>query len=382
MRIFNLRAACVGVFLSASLIGCGPGEPGLCEDTRAGALTPWVQETWEPYCDDLFTHLEEPRTISSILKFTEFFAAHPTEREELTKKLASYKEAERCFKSPDDRLRLRRLQACLEDGSSMERRINAAWAARSEPWLDDYQAKIKRLRRDLDDIKRIGDKLNIQLERKFEIQAPYEAKLYDEFAQRLEDTREKVAYVNKLRKKFKRILKIASDNEEFEQMIDSQYSGEVDALIKENEKNQVKYAKMLGDETYFKFAVNSTGKGCPAGLKKSRKEIKAAKSVLKTKLLSLNPRSKKIRITSPSSFEANEKEFHITETIKGFVCGPRKDENQFQGRRKMCAVHKFEIQRIKPKGERRWQPWKVEKFEEGEFDEGVDCNLIDGPPKR
>lgn len=362
------------IALLTLLTACGPREPGLCEDTREGALTPWVNETWEPYCSAFSDHLLEPERYS-IGELTKFFADHPAKREELKTSLSRYAEPERCFRDvPAERLRYQSLKDCLEANESMTRKIHAAWSARAEGWFKEYTYRVKKLRRDLDDIEVLGDKLNMKLEQKFDFRAPMDDDLFDRYAQSLSDVQPDVEFLNGAKPTFDSLIGTAKTDADLARMIKNTYGKTFENLISDHDKNRLRYAKLSGAAAFYKHAVYAVGKQCPDG-QKANKEVRAAKEALALEL------SKFAFVTSP---RVTKKTVRISdeaadiEKFEGIVCTARGDSNQFEDRRELCSQYHFIVERQRAKGERRWEDWTLQKFEEGDVEEGVDCNLIQG----
>ena len=356
------------------LSACGPSEPGLCEDTREGALTPWVDGEWEPYCNVLYDHLEEPGNYS-LLELTEFFSEHNQRREELSIAFKRYKDSGQCFQEPAEQLRYRSLVSCLDNEEAMERRISASWTARSEPWVDEYETRVKRLRQRISDASLLKDKVVTKLEQRFDFVAPMDPNAYEKLAGMLVAIREDMAFMDTAEPEYKSFLKVSADADALNALVDRTLSERVEILLDDHQKNRVKFAKLNFEENFLRYAVYSVGKECPES-PRAKKEQKAARGALAVKLGQLGLPRSDVYITEKITVSENENG-DISQSTSGRFCAPRATERQFDGRKQQCGIYSFTIQRTKLSGERRYGDWAVTRIDESEYDNGVDCSLLE-----
>jgi hypothetical protein len=364
---------CLAALLISS--ACGPSEPGLCEDTREGALTPWINSEWEPYCNVLYDHLEEPGNYT-MLELTEFFAEHPQRREELSIALQRYKNPEQCFQEPAEQLRYRSLVSCLDNEEAMERRISASWTARSEPWLEEYQTRVKRLRQRITDASRLKDKVVTKLEQRFDFVAPMEPDAYEKLAGKLVAIREDMAFLDTAEPEYRSFLKVSAEADELNALVDRTLSEPVEIMLEDHQKNRVNFAKLNFEENFLRYAVYSVGKPCPDGESRASKEEKGARSALALKFSEMGAPRSDVRITEKITIAENENG-DMTQSTSGLFCAPRASERQFDGRKQQCGVFTFTVQRVKLAGERRYGDWTLTRLDESEYDNGVDCSLLE-----
>ncbi len=356
------------------LSACGPSEPGLCEDTREGALTPWIENEWEPYCGVLYDHLEEPGNYS-LLELTEFFAEHDQRRDDLNISLKRYEKPEQCFRAPAQQLRYRSLVSCLDNAEAMERRISASWTARSQPWIDEYEGRVKRLRRKVSDARLLSDKVTTKLEQRYDFIGPMAPGSYEKLAGMLVDLREDMDFMDRAEPEYKSFLKVSADSSDLNALVDRTLSERVEILLSDHKKNRVEFAKLNFEENFLRYAVYSVGRECPTA-PRATKEQKAARGALAVKMGELGTPRSDIHITEKITLSENESG-DISQTASGTFCAPRVSEHQFDGRRQQCGVFSFTIQRTKISGERRYGDWTMTKIDESEYDNGVDCKLLD-----
>lgn len=367
------RPFVLGALAVALLVACQT-EPEMCRDMRPGALTPWLTKTWGPYCEKLDRTIKDPRNMP-LIQLTEFFAQHPKKRGELHVDFLRYDEIEACFQKPAQQLQLEDLKACITDNDEMSLHINASWEARADPWFKEYELRIKDIRRDLNAITLLFDKVTQKTTDHFERHAVMEPNLSKKFAQKLQDVHSDMEFVDALEKNYTTILRTAKPHEQLAQMIDANYSDLVKNMLLAHAKNKAMYLKFQQDSRFFKLASASVGVQCPKGLNK-KKDMREASKVLAQELKKVTPHSKKLRITQPRTAVHDPDKGYVHEHIKGFVCGARSESNQFEDRTQLCAKYRFEITRKKTIGSRNWEDWTFVKFEEGKAEDGIDCTLL------
>ncbi len=377
MRVSGRVMGVRGVWSLAALLvlsACGPSEPGLCEDTREGALTPWVDGDWEPYCNVLYQHLEDPGDFT-LLELTEFFAEHGQRRDELSLAFKRYDSPEKCFQEPAEQLRYRSLVSCLDNEEAMERRISASWTARSEPWIEEYETRVKRLRQKISDASLLKEKVVTKLEQRYDFVAPMSPNAYEKLAGMLVAIREDMAFLDTAAPEYKAFLKVSAEDDALNTLVDRTLSERVEIMLEDHQKNRVKFAKLNFEENFLRYAVYSVGKPCPKA-PRATKEQKAARGALAVKLGELGAPRSDVYITDKITVSENENG-DISQSAGGRFCAPRATERQFDGRRQQCGIYSFTMQRTKLSGERRYGDWTVTQIDESEYDDGVDCALLE-----
>lgn len=365
-----LSLFCAGVGFGAS--GCG--APDYCEDQGPNGFDTFRNKQWIPYCEKFESRLNDPLSYE-LTDLTDTFSEFPERSVEMTKQLSTWEEYDACFESKMEQIELRRLRSCLEYDPETESNIQRAWSIRAEPWLEDYDQKIKKLQRQLSDLKLEATRIDEKITQKFDLSAPMDNKMVLELGAGINDVEPQIGAIDKAKLDYERFVSSSMANPELNSFIEENYGDKIQQLLKDHEDNRFAIAKLRGQERYFTYAVNTVGKKCIEG-PKARKEDKIARKALKEKMKELEA-GKTIHVSTKITKSTDEKTSAQVETIKGFFCGKRAPENQFEGKPDMCAQHHFEITRQRPAGARKWEDWKLGEVKEGDIPEGVDCLQLD-----
>lgn len=374
-RLVQASALASLVLLLPGCVALGLSEPEFCENAGSTSLMPWVKSTWEPYCEQLNNHLESPQKYE-LPALTTFFAEHPAKVEELKTKLARYDRPERCFSEPQEELQLRRLQTCMQTNDEQDARISTSWKIKAEPWLGEYQFRVKSLRGKLTKTKAIGDKIERKIRDKFENNTQMDQpELTKTYTDNMAKHEKEIAAIDKSKAQLTQLTEMSAANPGLATTITREFGPPIQVLLEDHEKNKKLYAELVKTRDFFVLATGSVGKACPAG-KKARKELKIAKKQLTEELGKVSASSKSITVLTKINREDDEEGFSSKESFQGFICGKRSSKNQFEGRPEMCVQWFFTIQREKGQNEKKWEPWVVKKFTEGKANQGVDCALL------
>lgn len=359
--------------LSAALSLSACGTPSYCEDEGPKGFSTVRTQNWAPYCEELEARLNEPLNYE-LTDLTDYFADYPTRAADITEQLSSFDEPDRCFDSKREQLELRSMRSCLEVDEDKEARIQKAWAIRAEPWIEQYEKRIKALRRELNDLNLEATRVDQKISQKFDMNATMESELVDDLTLKLDELQPKIAAVDKAKLDYERFLASSMSNTNFNTFIEESYGTAIKELLDEHENNRFAIAKLRGTERYFRYALNTVGKECEAASSAS-KETRIVRPLLKD-AMSKKSAGPTLSVDAVVSSKDPDTSADI-ETINGYFCGERSADNQFEGKPQLCAHQHFEILRDRPVGERKWTSWRLVETKEGEVNEGVDCALLE-----
>ena len=363
--------------LTAQLTGCvalGLSEPDFCNDIGSASLEPWIEKEWVPYCEQLERHLESPQDYK-LSELTTFLAGHAEKSEEIKQKLARHDRPERCFSSGAEELKYRRLMTCIAQGDDQAARLSNSFKVRADPWLDEYQLRVKKLRRDLGDAKGLADRTMAKLQGHIDSSTPMDQpELADQLASKLAQLDNDMKFMGGAQTSLEALLAMAAPNPALATTINTSYRPPLTAIIDEHRANAKTYAELLKMRDYLQRASYGVGKPCPDGLK-TRVEEKAARPLLTPKMQEMSA-GKKVGITELAVVTNDADGFISRETFKGYICAPRRPENQIEGKPQVCAQHFFVIEREKGQDVKKWDAWVLKQVEEGDHTQGVDCGKL------
>ncbi|MEC9398287.1 MAG: hypothetical protein VX475_11735 [Myxococcota bacterium] len=354
------------------LAGCG--TPDYCEDQGPNGFDTFRNQEWVPYCQQFETKLSDPLSYE-LTDLTDTFSEFPEKSAEMKKQLATWEKPEACFESKMEQLELRRLESCLEYDAETDSKIQRAWEIRAKPWVEDYEKQVKKLQRQLGDLKIDATRIDEKITQKFDLSAPMDDKMVVEFGTSISDVEPQISSIDKAKLDYERFVSSSMANPSLNTFIEENYGEVIQQILKDHEDNRFAIAKLRGQERYFTYAANTVGKKCIEG-PSARKEDKILRKVLGEKMTQAKA-GKTINVSQKITKSTDEKTSDEVETIKGFFCGLRAQENQFDGKPSMCSQHHFEVKRIRPAGERRWKDWELVEVKEGDIPEGVDCAKLD-----
>jgi hypothetical protein len=373
-RYSLLEGATITVLGALLLPLAGCGTPDYCEDQGPNGFDTFRNKEWIPYCQEFETRLSDPLSYE-LTDLTDTFSDFPEKSAEMKKQLSAWEEPEACFETKMEQLELRRLESCLEYDAETESKIQRAWEIRANPWIEDYEKKVKRLQRQLGDLKIEATRIEEKVTQKFDLNAPMDNKMVLEFGASISEVEPQISAIDKAKLDYERFVSSSMANPSLNTFIEENYGEKIQEILKEHEDNRFAIAKLRGQERYFTYAANTVGKKCIEG-PSARKEDKILRKVLGEKMTQAKA-GKTINVSQKITKSTDEKTSDEVETIKGFFCGLRAQENQFDGKPSMCSQHHFEVKRIRPAGERRWKDWELVEVKEGDIPEGVDCAKLD-----
>lgn len=377
LHLRRLGFTALSLTLITSLTGCvalGLSEPDFCNDQGSQSLEPWIQKNWVPYCEQLDQRLESPQSYP-LMELADFLSKHGERSAEIRAKLARYENPERCYSEPVEELKWRRLTTCIEDNDEQNARQSTSFEVNADPWLDEYQLRVKMLRRDLNDAKQLTERTALKLQTHIDNSTPMEQpELTDQLKAKLKTLEKDITFLDSAKPSLERLLAASSGSAALAATINNKYRPPLNLIVEDHAKNKKQYAELLKTSDYLAKAAYGVGKSCPDGVK-ARTEEKAAKSLISGQALQMGA-SKKIAIVETATVTNDADGFISRETFKGFICAPRKAENQIEGRPQVCSQHFFTIEREKGQDEKKWDVWNLKKMEEGDVSQGVDCNKL------
>ena len=363
--------------LALTQLSCG--APEMCRQQGQGTFSQFRGEQWASYCASLEARLQQPLE-HELIALTEFFSEYPEESARIKKRAASYADHQRCFVSSSEQFEYRELNSCLEQGE-VSTRIEQSWSVRAEAWLKEYQDRVADLTRQLDLSERDGDFITQKLEQKHALGAKAgELDRVEELARTLDAMQQEVDRIDRAQDEYERLMGASMAYASFNQYITETIKAPIDEMFEKHEANRFTIARLRTTQRFHSLAIPSLGVACEPG-ERANEEVRIARRVLKARMNNINA-GRQIAITSPIEEIVDEETGDEFETMQGYVCGERGEDNQFEQRFKLCSQYPFEIRRIKPSGARRFNAWEVNSFEQGEAEAGVDCRLLDGPKKR
>lgn len=346
----------------------GLGTPEYC----GPKVRPYVQETWAPYCEKLNQHLEDP-TSYKLTELTAFLAAYPLKAEEIRNEMARYKEIQKCYADGADQLTYKRLTACVADDDDMAYRASTSWKVAAEKWFEDkYTFQTKKLNRELKALAQQSQKVNREIEEKFDLKIDMDPKVYASFHDKLEEERARAKQVEEYEALFKEARAKASEYKALGSFINSEFGKQADELARIQDDNRALLKQLNTDDRYFSMASPATGRACPRSSGSAR-DKGVAKRLLRDQIGEIQASSNIIISGGITSREDGPAQF---ESFKGKICGNRGEKNQFSKRRVLCSTYTFTIERSKGVDDKRWDEWALKKFEEDDFKGSVDCKLL------
>lgn len=372
-----MRALLAILIPSLSLAGCvtlGLSEPEFCNEQGSASLEPWIEKNWVPYCDALDEHLNSPQNYS-LMELASFLAQHTERVSEINQKLSRYEKPERCYGEAVEELKYRRLMSCIEDNDEQNARFSNSFSVRADPWLDEYQLRVKKLRRDLNDAKELGERIMSKLQGHIDEASPMDdPELASQLSKKLETLDKDVKFIDGAKPALEALLYTASPHPALANTINNNYRPPLTVIIEDHAKNKKLYAELVKTSDYLTKAAYGVGKSCPDGVR-ARNEEKAAKPLLTEAMAQLSA-SKKIAITETGTVVNDPDGFISRETFKGFFCAQRRAENQVEGKPQVCSQHFFTIEREKGQDEKKWDVWNLKGITEGDATQGVDCSKL------
>lgn len=375
VRTALIPAALVAL-AACTMTACGP--PDLCKQEGSGSFSAFRSSDWTPYCADLEDRLQRPMNYELIL-LTEFFSEYPDRASSMKSKLIKFEEYDKCFVSKEDKLAYRRLNSCLAD-KEVESRIHRAWSVRAKPWLNDYQQRVLKLSEDLDaaerDAEYITTKINQQERKSLRVKVDRVA----EFGVQLDELQKELSLIDRAKDDYERLKGASMSYSSLSGHIANTLSNDIAAMFERHDANRFAIARLRNTQRFQEFALKSVGTPCEEGMR-ARKEQRTAKKLLEQNMSELGS-GKVVAISSKAKESRDETSGETVETFEGYVCGKRNIDNQFDGKFQLCSKHDFVITRTKAADARRFGDWTLESIAEGDVTRGVDCNLLDGSPKK
>ena len=344
------------------------GAPGYCKE---GSYPDFYQDDWKPYCAQYLEHVENPGQFT-VEEITGFFATHPSRVKELREKTMSYeKGVDACFQSNREQLEYRDLNSCLEYDDEQKQSIVNSWKARIEPWMENHRLRIGETRPKLGDAKRDATRLMRKTADALEFSREMDTTLFETWSAQLDDLDARIEKGKEMRNEWADLIELAEDNEALSEVMVKDLEPEIKELSFEIDSQREAHDDLLLSRRYLELAVYASGKPCPQGIKASKEERVAAKT--------LASKVKGVKGTKPrvsTTFFTDRREDIDYESFEGYVCGQRSRGNQFAEQPILCGVYRYKLERQKPASQKRkWSAWKAIAFEEAGPDAGVDCKL-------
>ena len=349
------------------LVGCG--APDYCADP---SFQTFYQDEWTAYCAALEDRLARPLNYE-LVPLTSFFSGYAEKSAEYRGRLGRYPEPRRCVAGSSDEVEHIALERCLNHDASMDTRIHQAIDARMEPWIEEMQAKVKRLRVDLESTSNVASRLEGKLQMQIDQGAPMDVDQIQLFSTLVRKNERDAQAIGTEVQSFENLQIASMSNDAVNAYISSTHAPALSQIESAQAKNQKTLDRVSQTERYLTLAAPGIARACISSRGK-RKEKRIAKQLLKDKMAEVSaPNTLHIEGKGIASTTAKDRTQH--QSFIGAFCGKRGATNQFADRRALCAEYTFEIARLKRDGE-PWTEWEIGNVTEGGAERSVACDLL------
>lgn len=363
----GLTYKAIGVLagLTFVVLSTGCGAPGYCKQV---GFNDYLDNEWRVYCAAYLERVERPAQFE-IQELTRFFANHPDRAAELRQRQDAYQDVSACFETPREQYEYKSLASCLNDDEAQRNRINKAWQARADAWIQDYESLAQRMGPRVEALQREATRLMRKAKESFEYKVVVEPDDFLEWQVDLRARGEELARLSAVQDEWRPLVETAGGNEALREVMLDDYGPRVARLSEEilEFRDALVEAQLL--HQYLENSLKAAGRACPDGIR-ARREARIARSVLSTQIESIDGGAPRI----DAKITPDERGDESFEFFSGFVCGERGEDQQIKDQVELCAMHRFVLERKKPKEQRKWEDWTVKSFEEGGPDDSVDCS--------
>jgi hypothetical protein len=355
-----LMAMVLGAF------GCG-ASTAECQ----GGFERSLNETWRPYCDEMWQHLENPAGFE-LLELTTFFTAVPDDVRAVEEEIRGAANKQSCFSTSAEKVEYKRLRSCLVDNELRQQAIINAWRFRARGWLREYELDEQVLKIRVADLLKTEDRLLRKTLEAFSYKGEVNFSDYEEFLSLIDDTAARYDRLNDVSRVYDSLVQISQNNPVLLQEVRTLLEGKISFLESSALRHKREINQLRETARYLAYAVPATAAPCPSTKIKRSKERKVAAKALRGKMNEFSTQFVGVssKIVSEDDGESQ------SESFRGFLCGPRAKADQFRGKPQLCTVFSFELGREKPSGS-KWNKWQVTSFEESGKEDGVNCALIE-----
>lgn len=359
----TLLAACV----IAGVLTSSCGTPKYC---REGAFPRFLEEDWRTYCEAFQERVESPGNFE-LTELATFFGNHSARAKSIRDELLRYESPAACFEGPRAELEYRRLDTCAKDDDGQRQEIANAFVANLEPWLSDHRLRLSSLTPKVGDVEREASRIEKKVAEAFDFHSELDPSDFLKFADTVDAAESEYNRGATLSRDWAQMKKLAGSSSTIISRMDEQYGAEVTDLNAKFKELGDRVIELRERERYLEYAVYSVGKPCPQGIR-ATKELGIARNILKGKVAEVG--GVQPRVTTGLVVDSRD-EFEV-ESFEGFICGVRSKEGQFEGKPRQCTTYRYQLERQRVAGERRWGDWAVMAFEEAGAQNGVECALM------